>query len=324
MSPATSSSQRIDGSGIPLSARCGQGAIACIFGIAFLSAMVWTDGDESYAVSIKAAIPSDLDPDMVIVSLAHLGFSAKRRAEVESPDDAATQSDQSDISPITEDAVESPRPEPPAVSNAWTSEPIALRAGQDMLRAMKIALAGASHDSVELVSYGRDKILPKFFAAYRSVLKQIAVMGLQPIHDNAARTHATIVGTASTYNPHREGNDEGGVQTASGESYDPGAWTAAIRIDLRDRFGGVRYGRLYQPAYALVESGDKRVIVKINDVGPLRPGRVIDLNERSMRYFDPFLERGLLSDAKVTLLPGEDWTPGPVGGFELASLASAQ
>jgi hypothetical protein len=32
-----------------------------------------------------------------------------------------------------------------------------------------------------------------------------------------------------------------------------------------------------------------------------------------MRHFDPFLTRGLISDAKVTLLPGEDWTPGPVG-----------
>jgi hypothetical protein len=40
---------------------------------------------------------------------------------------------------------------------------------------------------------------------------------------------------------------------------------------------------------------------------------VLDLNERSMRHFDPFLTRGLLDDAKVTLLPGEDWTPGPVG-----------
>jgi len=174
------------------------------------------------------------------------------------------------------------------------------------------------------VAYGRHQVLPKLFAAYRSLLKLVAVMGQPRIQDDTVRAHATIVGTASTYNPHRGGNDEGGAQTASGESYDPGAWTAAIHIDLRDQFGGIRYGRLYQPAYALVESGDKRAIVKINDVGPLRPGRVIDLNERSMRYFDPSLQRGLLSGAKVTLLPGADWTPGPVGGVELASFASAQ
>jgi rare lipoprotein A len=93
---------------------------------------------------------------------------------------------------------------------------------------------------------------------------------------------------------------------------------------LRDQFGGVRFGRLYRPAFALVESGDKQIIVKINDVGPLRPGRVIDLNERSMRYFDPFLERGLVPDVKITLLPGEDWTPGPIGGVQLVNYASAQ
>ncbi len=71
-----------------------------------------------------------------------------------------------------------------------------------------------------------------------------------------------------------------------------------------------------------MESGEKQVIVKINDVGRLKPGRVLDLNERSMRYFDPFLSRGLVEDVRVTLLPGEDWTPGPVGSAQLMSVAS--
>ena len=120
----------------------------------------------------------------------------------------------------------------------------------------------------------------------------------------------SFAGIASTYNPFLDG-DDADAETASGERYDPAAWTAAIQIDLRDWFGGVRYGRLYRPAYALVECEGKRTVVKINDVGPLKPGRVIDLNERTMRYFDPTLQRGLI-DAKITLLPGEDWTPGPV------------
>lgn len=60
-------------------------------------------------------------------------------------------------------------------------------------------------------------------------------------------------------------------------------------------------------------SGEKRLIVKINDVGPLKSGRVLDLNERSMRYFDPFLVQGLIQDVKITLWPGEDWSTGPVG-----------
>lgn len=102
------------------------------------------------------------------------------------------------------------------------------------------------------------------------------------------------------------------AETASGEMYDAEAWTAAIQIDLRERFGGVRFGRSYRQAYALVESEDKRAIVKINDVGPLRPGRVIDLNERTMRYFDPSLELGLVPNVRITPLEGSEWTPGPV------------
>ena len=135
---------------------------------------------------------------------------------------------------------------------------------------------------------------------------------------------ATIVGIASTYNPFRDkvGSDE--KQTASGEPYDPAAWTAAIQIDLRDRFGGVRYGKNYQPTYALVECGKKRIIVKINDVGPLKPGRVIDLNERSMRYFDPSLQLGLIRDVKITPLRGVGWTLGPVADERLINVATAK
>jgi rare lipoprotein A len=150
------------------------------------------------------------------------------------------------------------------------------------------------------------------------------MVGLPRIQEEAAVSRATIVGTISTYNPYRDGKEEGGLQTASGELYDPSAWTAAIQTGLRNQFGGVRYGRLYQPAYALVASGEKRLIVKINDVGPLKSGRVLDLNERSMRYFDPFLTQGLIQDVKITFLPGEDWTPGPVGEAYAINFTSAR
>ncbi len=53
---------------------------------------------------------------------------------------------------------------------------------------------------------------------------------------------------------------------------------------------------------------------KINDVGPLRSGRVIDFNEQTMRYFDPTLELGLINSVQVTPLRGDDWTTGPLGG----------
>ena len=74
----------------------------------------------------------------------------------------------------------------------------------------------------------------------------------------------------------------------------------------------MRYGASYRAAYALIESDDRRLIVRINDVGPLAPGRVIDLNERAMRFFDATLERGLLPSVRITPLDGSHWTPGPV------------
>jgi rare lipoprotein A len=126
---------------------------------------------------------------------------------------------------------------------------------------------------------------------------------------NRAVHDISIIGTASTYNPHRPGYREGGAETASGERYNSSAWAAAIQTGLREKFGGVRGGKT---RYALVEGVSKKVIVKINDVGPLEPGRVIDLNERTMRFFDPTLERGVIPNVKVTPLRGDHWTPGPI------------
>ena len=71
-------------------------------------------------------------------------------------------------------------------------------------------------------------------------------------------------------------------------------------------------GKAYRPRFALVETADKRAVVKINDVGPLKPGRIIDLNEQAMQYFDPTMQRGVIKSVKVTPLPGEDWIAGPV------------
>jgi peptidoglycan lytic transglycosylase len=128
---------------------------------------------------------------------------------------------------------------------------------------------------------------------------------------NVIATGVAIMGIASTYNPFRPGYRSGGGETASGEPYDPTTWTAAIQTNLRERFGGVRFGKTYRPTYALVSSADKQAIVKINDVGPLEPGRVIDLNEQTMHYFDPDLQLGLIR-ITVTPLPGDNWSPGPV------------
>jgi len=135
-------------------------------------------------------------------------------------------------------------------------------------------------------------------------------VGIGHSHVTGRTALGAIVGTASMYNPFRPGYRGGGGQTASGERYDSQAWTAAIQTKLRASFGGVRFGR--SASFALIEGMNKKVIVKINDVGPLESGRVIDLNERTMRYFDPTLRRGLIRNIKVTPLHGTGWTPGPV------------
>ena len=94
-------------------------------------------------------------------------------------------------------------------------------------------------------------------------------MGLPRIEGAAALARATITGKVSTYNPYRDGREEGGPETASGELYDPAAWTAAIKTDLRNRFGGVRYGKLYQAAFALVGAAANGSLSKSMMSGPL-------------------------------------------------------
>jgi len=130
----------------------------------------------------------------------------------------------------------------------------------------------------------------------------------QSLHWQFHRWHSFDVQSLSP------GYDEGGIETASGELYDRMAWTAAIQTDLRETFGGIRYGKDYRPTYALVEVAEKRAIIKINDVGPLKPGRVIDFNEQTMRYFDPSLQRGIIHSVKVTPLPDDGWATGPING----------
>jgi rare lipoprotein A len=160
---------------------------------------------------------------------------------------------------------------------------------------------------------------PKVSAASPASLRDLALW----LIEQAAADAEAVVGAASTYNPFvLKERDPDGPQTASGELYDPDAWTAAIQIELRGQFGGVRYGRNYLPIYALVESGGRRAILKINDVGPLRPGRIIDFNERAMRYFDPTMQRGVIDGVRVTPLAGGEWTPGPVESPSRMSIAA--
>jgi rare lipoprotein A len=286
-----------------------------------LTSMVWDGIESRYAAPLAAAIQADTDSEIIVLSIAattdrtETTFELAPDVEISSPTDRPETCD-------TITLVALARLELPAVEGEPVSLSIVPQTRNDIFETIRNASTSPSTDGENLISFARNKVLPSFAPAYRSVLKLAAFMGLPRIQSEAALNNAMIMGTVSTYNPYRDGIEEGGTLTASGELYDPAAWTAAIQTDLREQFGGVRYGRLYQPKFALVESGEKQVIVRINDVGRLKPGRVLDLNERSMRYFDPFLSRGLIEDVRITLLPGEDWTPGPVGGAQLISVAN--
>ena len=146
---------------------------------------------------------------------------------------------------------------------------------------------------------------------------QMADLGLRPAIDVmvAPGIAEPIVGIASFYDYPQI--------TASGEPYDPKAFTAAAQLEIRESFGGIRFGRLYQPAYALAEYGGKKLIIKFNDVGPLRPGRKFDLSRAAMEYFDG-VEKGLLEGFKVTPLPlGRTFIAGPVTDADLIALGIA-
>jgi rare lipoprotein A len=285
----------------------GRVAATIAFLLLFLVGMFW-DG-------IEAATQFDVDSGAVVLSLADADMSVVIDVDMSSSDGTDSEPFNRAESCLIETTAALLPLELPADNGGLMSFPNALRAKHDFFGEMGALVANVSSND--------SKLTPRFATAYRSLLKLVILMGLPRIQDEAALMHATIVGTASTYNPRRDGNKEYEGQTASGEPYDPSGWTAAIQTDLRNQFGGVRYGRFYQPTFALVESGERRVIVKINDVGPLKPGRVLDLNERSMRHFDPFLTRGLIDDVKITLLPGEYWTPGPVGVAYAIDYASA-
>jgi len=166
---------------------------------------------------------------------------------------------------------------------------------------------------VESVRYLRDDLTSKV-AGYQAWFNSWALMATRQNWHDEGSDGAAIVGAASWYSPLQPDSDSEANETAtsSGEQYDPDSYTAAIRIDLRDQFGGVRFGSNYRPAYALIECAGKQLIARINDVGPLKPGRIIDLNERTMRFFDESLQLGIVEGVKVTPLPGQYWIAGPV------------
>jgi rare lipoprotein A len=293
----------------PLSTKHGKALLAPLLALAFLCAMVWDDLETGVSAAI-ASMQTDANPGSVVLSLTHVGSSSTGDATLVFLADFDADRETCELdSTIALSALNLA-----AIDDNATIDHVPLDANPvSRQSAADIIFTKPGSNRTDLAAHARKGTVSKFSRAYRSVLKLVAMVGLPRIREEAALSRTTVIGTISTYNPYRDGKEEGSALTASGELYDPSAWTAAIQSGLRNQFGGVRYGRLYQPTYALVASGEKQLIVKINDVGPLKSGRVLDLNERSMRYFDPFLAQGLIQDVKITLLPGEDWRTGPVG-----------
>jgi rare lipoprotein A len=314
--PASSSKRNRKSNSSP--AHSGKATVTFALAVAFLCGMVWDGIENRYAFIAVGQL--DLESDAIALSLADAG-TPNDEVQTALSVNIDAQPDADKICPLTDNFTLS-LVESQDNSDAILPPSVTPPTGHPVLNAAGLVLA-SSYSGEEFVSFARRNTIPTFAPKYHSIRKAIAVMALARIQDEAALAGMTIMGTVSTYNPFRDdGKLEGDPETASGELYDPDAWTAAIQTDLRSHFGGIRYGELYRPAYALVESGNRQVIVKVNDVGHLKPGRVLDLNERAMRYFDPFLTRGLLADVKILLLPGEDWIPGPVSiGPVLASAA---
>jgi len=58
----------------------------------------------------------------------------------------------------------------------------------------------------------------------------------------------------------------------------------------------------------------KRAVLKINNVGTMKPGRLFDLSRAAMEYFGG-IDKGLISNLKVTVLPlGRHYKLGPLTG----------
>lgn len=105
---------------------------------------------------------------------------------------------------------------------------------------------------------------------------------------------------------------EGGNRTSTGERVDPNSYTGALQSDLAKQYGGLRKGGIW--ADVTDERTGKKVRVYLNDTGPLRPGRVVDLSPKAFGEFGP-LSKGLHQNMRVDVLPpaqGQPYKGGPV------------
>lgn len=158
---------------------------------------------------------------------------------------------------------------------------------------------------------------------YRVTLAAVFFLLVLPVYAADESGVVTFHGDASTYYPGVGNFKEGGGEVATGGRYDPNTWTAALFLEYAKQYG-CGYGSK-KTCYAVVqEPGGRTIIVLINDNGPLcadpdsrcpKYQRVIDLNEKSMRYLSYGKSgngSGIIKNVTVTLLSGSHYTPGPI------------
>lgn len=126
----------------------------------------------------------------------------------------------------------------------------------------------------------------------------------------SAGASSTYRGAASFYSGLPS---EGGNRTSTGERVDPNSYTGALQSDLAKKYGGLRKGGVW--ADVTDEKTGKKVRVYLNDTGPLRPGRVVDLSPRAFQEFAP-LSKGVQPNIRVDVLPpapaGQPYKGGPI------------
>ena len=103
---------------------------------------------------------------------------------------------------------------------------------------------------------------------------------------------------------------EGGNRTSTGEMVRPDTYSGAMQSDLAKQYGGLRKGGVW--ADVIDQASGKRVRVYLNDTGPLRPGRMVDLSPKAFQEFAP-LSKGVVPNLRMEILPkGGDYKGGPV------------
>ena len=169
----------------------------------------------------------------------------------------------------------------------------------------------------------------------------VALTGAQRVPAEAAETggciKAKFKGIATTYNPNVSGWKTGGQGLATGGTYNPNGYEAALQLDLAKQYG-CGYGSR-KTCHAAVEGNGKAMIVLINDNGPMcadsataarardcthRTARVIDLNEKAMRYLSGGRygnNSGTIPDVTVTLLCDFNAKLGPLDEMERGAWA---